>query len=83
MRNEAVSPLIDFLDDERRILLAIRSRLELCVAFEKELTAISRGKRFSIRNERFWDMVLDHRADVLAITPGSLMPGFPVSYTGP
>jgi hypothetical protein len=38
----------------------------MCIAFDKELKAVTRCKSFAIRNERFWNMFLDHR-DMLVI----------------
>jgi hypothetical protein len=58
--------LAEFLRQEWKILLTIRPRLTMCIAFDKELKAVTRCKSFAIRNERFWNMFLDHR-DMLVI----------------
>jgi hypothetical protein len=48
--------LAEFLRQEWKILLTIKPRLTMCIAFDKELKAVTRCKSFAIRNERFWNM---------------------------
>jgi hypothetical protein len=58
--------LAEFLRQEWTILLTIKPRLTMCIAFDNELKVVTKRKPFAIRNERFWNMFLDHR-DMLII----------------
>jgi hypothetical protein len=52
--DQTETTLPQFLRQEWQILLGIKSRLTLCLAFEKELNDVTRGEPFLIHNDRFW-----------------------------
>lgn len=64
MSNNASSPppsLADLLWARFSILLGIKRRVHFLRAFVDELHAVTRRKRFQIRNDIVWNMVLDAR----------------------